>query len=365
MGDTPAVEILGAGVVAFVLTFGSTSFVRRAARRFRAVRAPGGRHLHKKAVPLWGGVAAAGSILVVLLTHPTLVLSPELLALVLGLFAVLVFGMVDDKRELPWWQLFVLQGSVAVLLLLFGVRLWYVNGPFGQALRLDALQVALPQSLCIAGECMLPVIGSLVVVGWVVAAMNAVNWLDGTDGAAAAVSAVTLFVVALLSLRPDVLQPPLAIVASAGAGAALAFLLWNAPLPQARIFLGSAGSFGFGFLIAALAVLAGAKLATVAMVMLLPAADAAAVIGARFVTGVPLTQADTRHLHHILRRRGWSPRTILLFLVAASVVFGAAALLLDRPWKVWVLSGAFAGVTGVLFWMKIREDEKEELRSKN
>src|SRR3989344_11556 len=344
-------EVLGSALAAFGVAVTAAPFVRSLARSYGIIRPPGGRHEPSGPTPLWGGLSILGAVLLVVGLHPTLTLTPEILALLIGLGLFLFIGMRDDQRELSWQTLLSVQGIAALILLLGGVRLWYISVFTESAWRLDTWMFSVPFSFCGTPDCAVPVLGSLLLITWIAACVNAMNWLDGSDGVATTVSAVALAALAVLSLTADVRQPALAIIAAAGFGASVGFLPWN--LPRARIFLGSAGSFGLGFLIAALAVLAGTKLATVAMVLLLPGADAAAVIFVRMLRGTPIAQGDTRHLHHQLRTLGWKPREIVLLHGGTSALLGILAFLLPRPWKIMALALIFVLLTGTLVAMKL------------
>ena len=324
-------EVAIAGLIAFTLTVLLTPLFKRIAVRMKAIREPGGRHQHVRPVPLFGGAAVIIAILLTWILHPTLVFTSDLVALFVGLLLLLIMGVLDDVLEL----------AAGIFLLAGAISLTSVN--IAGVIRLDQVLFSLPDAYCFADTCVLPLLGSVLLLAWIVVVVNALNWLDGADGVASSVAAVALLALMFLALRPHVGQPPIAILAAAGFGAALAFLIFNAP--PAKVFLGSAGSFGLGYLIAALAVLSGAKLATAATVLLIPLADMAAVLIKRFYAGVSLTQGDRRHLHHTLKKRGVSPRKLLLLYVAAVAVFGAAAVLLPQPIKSIVLLVGFLALT--------------------
>lgn len=334
-------EVAIAGLIAFTLTVLLTPLFKWIAVRMKAIREPGGRHQHVRPVPLFGGAAVIIAILLTWILHPTLVFTSDLVALFVGLLLLLIMGVLDDVLELAWPILLLGHLAAGIFLLAGAISLTSVN--IAGVIRLDQVLFSLPDAYCFADTCVLPLLGSVLLLAWIVVVVNALNWLDGADGVASSVAAVALLALMFLALRPHVGQPPLMILAAAGFGAALAFLIFNAP--PAKVFLGSAGSFGLGYLIAALAVLSGAKLATTATVLLIPLADMAAVLIKRFYAGVSLTQGDRRHLHHTLKKRGVSPRKLLLLYVAAVAVFGAAAVLLPQPIKSIVLLVGFLALT--------------------
>lgn len=350
-------EVGGAGFAAFVLTLILLPLVQRIAKRSGAMRSPGGRHIHGASLPLWGGIAIVLVLATVILVHPTLVVTPAIGTMVFGIAFLSLIGARDDMRALGWRTLFVAQGFAALFLVWGGVRLDYINGIFGEAVRLDRYQIAVPEFFCISGVCDIPVFGALLVFFWVVAAVNAFNWLDGSHGSAASVASLAFLAVVVVSLTLLPPQPPVAILAATGLGATLGFLLMNIVHP--RILLGNAGSFSIGYFLAALSVLAGAKLATVVMVLLLPAADACAVVMMRLLEGQKVWRADARHLHHDLIRRGWRMRDIAFLHATASLFFGTVAIVLPRPWKLLVLGVVFIVLIVGLLAMKRRRPLNE------
>ena len=89
-----------------------------------------------------------------------------------------------------------------------------------------------------------------ITIVWIVAITNAVNFIDGLDGLAvgvSAISAATLLVIALL-----VAENNIAIVVAALLGACLGFLPYN--FNPAKIFMGDTGSTFLGFILATLSI---------------------------------------------------------------------------------------------------------------
>jgi UDP-GlcNAc:undecaprenyl-phosphate GlcNAc-1-phosphate transferase len=127
-------------------------------------------------------------------------------------------------------------------------------------------------------------------LGLVFVLTNATNFLDNTNGTAAALAAVSL----------------LALDRQGGAGAlgfaALGFLPWN--WPRARLFLGDAGAYTLGLALgvaAARGVLGDGRALWAVAVQL---ADFVQVVAARLWLGVPPWVGDRRHLTHIAQNLG-------------------------------------------------------------
>jgi UDP-GlcNAc:undecaprenyl-phosphate GlcNAc-1-phosphate transferase len=179
--------------------------------------------------------------------------------------------------------------------------------------------------------------------------MNTVNWLDGIDGLAAGTAAIMSGVLALHMIREG--QLSVALLPLALLGAAAGFLPFN--FNPARLFMGSSGSYFLGWTLAALGIIAGAKVATVLLVMGLPILDVAWLIVNRWRRGGShgLGESGRDHLHHRLLDMGFTPRQIVLGYYAFCLAFGAAALGLEnRLYKVAALLVLAALALAVLAW---------------
>jgi len=118
-------------------------------------------------------------------------------------------------------------------------------------------------------------------------------------------------------------------------GALVGFLPWN--FPNARAFLGDAGSHLVGYLLAVMAILPHFytktqphPLAVLAplVVLAVPLADLVQVSIVRLRLGKPVWIGDNNHLSHRLTRVGLSrTRAVLLLWLAAASAGGLACLL--------------------------------------
>ena len=244
------------------------------------------------------------------LLDPNLVLSKAIIGLICGAILILFFGLWDDLYAQDWRVQLSFQVVLSLLMVIFGIRILSLNIPFDGTLFFTDQYWFLPS-----------VFLTLI---WFLVVMNAMNWLDGLDGLAGGVSFLGLITIMLIALRPEVNQPPVAILALAGAGAVLAFLLLN--FYPARILLGTTGSLFLGFLIALLAIISGTKIATALMVLSLPIADALWVIIDRLRHKRSIFQADQSHLHYRLRDLGWSERKISWFFYGVTALISSLAL---------------------------------------
>ncbi|MBP7060727.1 MAG: undecaprenyl/decaprenyl-phosphate alpha-N-acetylglucosaminyl 1-phosphate transferase [Candidatus Moranbacteria bacterium] len=300
----------------FVVAFALTSvfclvFLLVPVFRHRVWR-QGQRHGDKVMLSRLGGVALCAGFLGAVLLDTHLVISRDIVGLLVGGIFITAFGLWDDFRELTFKAQGFFQVAITTILFIFGIRITSLRNPFGTPFLFTDENVF---SI---------LIGFLLLLLWMVLVLNAVNWLDGLDGLLGSVSLFTFFTVFLLSLKPEVNQPPVAILAIIGSGAVAGFLFFN--IHPARLLAGTSGSLFVGFVIAVLSVIAGTKIATALLVLALPVADSLFVIGERLLARVSIFQSDERHLHYKLRRLGWSEGRIVWFFATFTGLIALMAL---------------------------------------
>jgi UDP-GlcNAc:undecaprenyl-phosphate GlcNAc-1-phosphate transferase len=336
------------------LTLALTPLAMRFGQRLGMVDRPGGRRSHRGVVPRTGGLALFGGFFITVLVATLLPdLLPadwaaffpprndpnedrRLLALLAGSLFCVAAGFADDRYELAPGPQYAIQFAAALIAIAGLIFVKHVNNPFAAGFFFG------PEGL--PWYFVWPI-----TVFWFMGMMNTINWLDGLNGLVAGVAAILCIVLAIHMLL--VVQPPqqsVAILPIALLGAALGFLPFNF---AARVFMGSSGSYFLGFAIAALGIIGGARLATVMLVLGLPALDVAWLIFRRWRRGVSPGQGGRDHLHLRLLDLGLNERIIVLGYWGFCALFGALTLLLDdRLYKLAALLGLAALALGFLFW---------------
>ncbi|HTZ10749.1 MAG TPA: hypothetical protein VMB72_16880 [Acidimicrobiales bacterium] len=279
-------RVIVAGAGSFAAAAALTPLAMALARRTGVVDHPGPLKPQAAPVPYLGGVAVLLGLGVGLgLGHPVL-------AAPLGGAALL--GVLDDAADLPAAARLVGQVAVGV-----GVAL------------------AVPTRIGGAG-------GGALVVLVTVLLVNGVNFLDGLDALAASVTALACVAFAL------VVGGPGRVVAVAGAGALAGFLLYNRP--PARVYLGDAGSYLLGALLAALVATAWAapvrsevSAAALALVAL-PVGEVAFAVVRRVRDHRPVTVGDRRHPYDLAVQAGWSGPAAAAAYAGAEALAGAVAV---------------------------------------
>jgi len=250
--------ILGATLPSLLVTWAGAYLIRRWGPRWGLVDQPGHRKVHRAVTPTGGGLAiwlgivvplAAGQVALWRLLPPrdglapaislrlpefvTVHLpglaeqSPTLWTMLSGGTVLMVLGLADDLWGLGWKIRLAVQTVVAVVLVLLGWRM---------SLFIDS-----------------PLVTGALSVLWIVGLVNSFNMLDNMDGLSAgvaAIAAVMLAAVMLLAPDPVTLEPQLFVggFLLVVFGSLLGFLVHNRP--PARLFMGDAGSYLVGYLLA-------------------------------------------------------------------------------------------------------------------
>ncbi|MBU0625527.1 undecaprenyl/decaprenyl-phosphate alpha-N-acetylglucosaminyl 1-phosphate transferase [Patescibacteria group bacterium] len=330
---------------AFGLSILTTVFVRGLARHFGVLAEPGGRRLHKKAVPLLGGVALfiALVLIVVVLTSfgwlPGSHIKAKYLVGIIAAAGLLSFGgALDDRYELKPWQQFIWPFLAVLAVIVVGIGVNYITNPFGGLIELNKYIMT---AVWIDGiPYKLTILADIFTLAWLMTMTYTTKFLDGLDGLVVGLTVIGGLVIAAVSLMREVAQPDTAILALAIAGVFAGFLVFN--IYPARIFLGEGGSTLAGFLLGILAIISGGKIATTLLVLGLPLFDAAIVIIRRLVRGKSPFGGDRSHLHFLLVDSGLPQRSVVLLYWFLAALFGISTLILPGPQKVTAIGVALS-----------------------
>lgn len=358
-----ALALLAVFGVAFGTTAAALPAVIRLAHTRGWVQRPGGRRTHAQPTPNVGGIAIYLGFMAALAASLLLPLADarftrsgyETLRLaLLAAGGTLIFLVMwrDDVAELNWLPKLIAQ--VAAALLAVGPFLWDQQlYPDAQGAPTEARGIILtafnfPFVEQVHLYNLSPWLAIVVTVFWFGWMTNTINWSDGMDGLAAGISLIAALMLALHALRLDPPQLSIAALPLALAGACAGFLLFN--FPPARIFMGCGAEF-LGFMLGICAIIGGAKLATVLLVLGVPILDTAWLIVSRAAAGRSPMRGANDHLHYRLRALGFSTRQILYLYYGLSAAFGLIGISSISPQaKLAALTAlALAGGTLILY----------------
>ena len=318
-------------LIALAISWWLTPEISSRAVKLGLVDKPGeARRIHKTPVPRLGGVGIYMSVFVTIVSLiaiagrlPKDARGAEgILGIFFGGTLVFVLGLIDDLEPIRALYKLVIQCLAGCTAYSLGVRIktipWHnLNIDFG--------------SLHLHNQIELGPFGMPLTVIWLVGVANAVNLIDGMDGLAAGVSAISALTIWSVALGPDIHRPFAALMAAVVAGALLGFLRWN--FNPARIFLGDSGAYLTGFILAAISitgVVKGAAAGTVivptvflvCLILAFPLLDTTWAILRRTAKGKSPFSPDRLHLHHRLLDTGLDQKKVAYIIYGVSAVLG-------------------------------------------
>jgi UDP-GlcNAc:undecaprenyl-phosphate/decaprenyl-phosphate GlcNAc-1-phosphate transferase len=296
----------------------------------------GDRRVHTEPLPRLGGVAVFGAVaagLVVMAAASATGMewlsqsSSFLSGLLFGSGIIFATGLIDDLRGLRPGVKLVAQVIAALVVYAYGFRIDVIT--LGSAFEMQLGWAALPLT-----------------VFWIVGVTNAFNLIDGLDGLATGIAVIALGTTVLIAAALGNVQVMFLSVAIIGA--LIGFLRYN--FSPAQIFLGDSGSLFVGFMLAVLTVHGSGAPGVLVLVPLfalaVPLIDTVLAMLRRWLRGVPLSQADGRHIHHRLLALGLSHRhaVIVLYVVAVFLAVVGLSLAFAPPPAIMLMSAGGAGV---------------------
>ena len=323
---------MSAGVLAFFIALFASMIltvpVRALALRVGMVDLPGPRKVHLQPIPLLGGLAMYGGVMLAIVFAFDGPAREQSVGIVTGATLVAAVGFLDDRGWLHHQiKLFVAMPVAACILLATGIHA-------------QAFEFFVPGR---AGY----VLDAALTIFWVVAITASFSILDHMDGLCAGVAAVASLFFALLAFLNG--QVVVSTLAAAVFGAAAGFLRWN--FKPAKIFMGDGGAMFLGFLMATL----GLKLrlsdgnhasALLAPVLILGVTifDTTLVTISRSRRGLlPFATPGKDHAAHRLANLGLGQRGAVLALYLLGAASGTAAIVVS-----YLSAGAALWLAGLI-----------------
>lgn len=297
-------------LLCFITSVLVTPLVKKLAFKIGATDQPNKRKVHTKSMPRLGGVAIYISFIVgIYLLRPENAL---LYPILLGSLIIMVTGILDDIVELSAKIKLIGQLVAALLVVLSGLQIEFINLPLGYQLEFGFFGIPLT-------------------IIWIVGITNSINLIDGLDGLAAGVSTIALITISIMAIKMGN-----QFVSSIGIiliGATLGFLIHN--FYPAKIFMGDTGALFLGYMISVLSLLGFKNVTAISyiipvIILGVPISDTFFAIIRRLVNKQPLSAPDKQHLHHCLLRYGFSHKQSVLIIYGMSGIFGISAVIFSK-----------------------------------
>ena len=328
-------EFLSVGfLVSAIFACAVTPLIRKWAPALGLIDLPGHRKVHVLPTPRGGGIAIFLGIFIPILALSIFGLLGQhtrfqglqdiaaelgndsrrliqMSSIAIGAIVLFLTGLADDRWNLSWKFRLVLQLSVAVGVVMAGVRATvFVDQPW---------------------------FGFAATVLWILVLTNAMNFLDNMDALSAGIGLIASLIFAgimVVMVRTPTMSVALPLVLLSGA--LMGFLFWNRP--PASIFMGDCGSNLIGFLLATLTVTGtfyestGSRHVMLAplCVMAVPLYDFCTVILIRLSQRRSPFHGDKSHFSHRLVELGMRPAHAVLTIHLTTAMTGLGGLLLYK-----------------------------------
>jgi len=299
--------------VPLILTFWLVPINIKLSEKLGMLDMPDSRRIHNEPIALAGGLSFTIPIIMMEIILALLLREyrERFLELSIGGALIALLGYLDDKRQFTAKYKLIFQIVIVSLMYFAGYRMNLLTNPFGNAIALGVFSY--PFTLL-----------------WYLAVINAFNLIDGIDGLAAGIAAITGGVILTIGIiNHDSFVSLLSLILMAGS---LGFLYYN--FYPARIFMGDTGALFLGFTIASICISGvGQFKGITTMTLLIPIVTLALpfietfnTIFRRMKDNRHIFRADKEHIHHKLLDLGYSQKAIALVLYFITFLFGLIAI---------------------------------------
>ena len=353
------IKMLLAFAMSLLVAYVMTPPVKRFAEKVGAIDVPkDNRRVHDHPIPRMGGLAIfLGFMLSLIFFVP---MSTKVTGILVGSVIIAVMGGVDDIVSLNPWVKLIGQIVAALVAIRCGLVFDVISNPniFAEETYIEIGWLSIPLTML-----------------WIVGCTNAVNLIDGLDGLAVGVSAISSLTMLIVSLF--VSEPVVSIILAALTGACLGFMPYN--LNPAKIFMGDVGSQLLGFVLSTASIMGLFKLHAIItffvplLALALPLADTIFAFFRRILHGQSPFKADKGHFHHRLLAMGLNQKQVVAVLYGISAVLGLLAVLMagdSMAVKIICLVAAF--IISLAIWLKVfknnpnlREHHAEERKAES
>ena len=240
----------------------------------------------------------------------------EVRGILAGCALIAVMGGLDDVFNLNAWVKLIAQIGAAAICVSCGVVLDGLTNFLGSGETVYYSQW----------------VSILITMFWIVGCTNAINLIDGLDGLAVGMSAISAGTLFVISLGVETATANVSVLLLCVIGACVGF--WPYNKHPAKIFMGDVGSQMLGFLLGTISIIGIFKMHALVtmlvpfMAMAVPLADTAYAFIRRIVKGQSPFHPDKGHFHHRLLALGLTQSQAVYVMYGISLILGLLAFLM-------------------------------------
>lgn len=271
----------------------------------------------------------------------------KLMWLYIAFLLIFITGFLDDiykfKSKIVFFPTLL---SLVIIVFLADIKINTLSYPFNYLIFNDFIKY-------------------LITFIWLGLCLSATKFLDGLDGIVAIVGVIGLTLISFTTMLVQVNQPLIFSFSTIWIFGILGFLPFN--LPDAKLYLGEAGSQIIGLLIGVFSIISGAKIATSITVLGWFIIDILLVFLVRiFVFKKSPLEGDNLHWHHRLLALGLNKTQVLLFTTLILVITSYFGIILETDKKILViLSQIIISIFFFIFSLKMAWNKLNLSSNKN
>lgn len=283
-------------------------FVKFISKHTNAVDNPNKRKVHKKKMPLMGGlIIYFGFLFGFILFIPK---DNMMFSILIGSFVVIITGILDDIKPLNAKAKILGQLIASFIIVFYGKILLNEIYVFNLYINLGLFSY-------------------LFTILFIVSLMNSINFIDGLDGLAGGISLIFFLTISFIGIVINNFISIEIIISLIMIASVLGFLMFN--FYPAKIFMGEVGSMFLGYMISIICLL-GYKTITFTsfvvplLILAIPILDTLFAILRRLISNKSFYEADKKHLHHQLLNKKFSHRATVLIIYMINLLFSLVSI---------------------------------------
>jgi UDP-GlcNAc:undecaprenyl-phosphate GlcNAc-1-phosphate transferase len=319
---------LSSFLLSFFIALTLIPLLIRSARTANVLDVPDDRKIHTMPIPRVGGIAMAVGVFAPL--YLWALRDRFLKAYVIGAAIIVLFGIIDDFKGLPYKVKFLAQVAAALVVIFLG------------DLSITQLGAILPENITLP-----PWIATSLTLLVIVGVTNAINLADGLDGLAGGICLLSFCCIGYLAWLEN--NTLIALLSLSFVGVIFGFLRFNTH--PASLFMGDTGSqlLGFSLITVSLALTQGSSTLSPILPFIIcgfPILDTLTVMFERAAAGRPIFAPDKNHFHHRLLRIGLfhTDAVFVIYIIQAVLVLSAFFLRFYSEWILLIGYGLFAAL---------------------
>ncbi|SDT84724.1 glycosyltransferase family 4 protein [Desulfobacula phenolica] len=300
-------------VFAFGLFLFSSMICWKIIQRAKIMDTPNHRSSHTKPIPTAGGLAIvttffSGMGIIYCIAHETMITHKIFMGFTVSSLLIAGMSFYDDYKHKPLSLRLLTQIVAIIAVISFGMVITRIDLPF-------------------PGSDALGIVGYLITFVWILGLTNAYNFMDGLNGMAGGNAVITSFFLGIISFGQG--SNFTYIVCYTLMAGTLGFLIFN--FPKGKLFMGDVGSTFLGFTFATLAIIsslydnAHTSLLVMPLLLFHFIYDTFFTFLRRLVAKENIFQAHRTHLYQLFNQLGYSHTVVTLFYCATGLAQGFGA----------------------------------------